>query len=116
MTFVFVEARFGVQFGPSHVHSGPAEAGKNCGWLCSSKQVAQGWAQAVPDIDLHQIPSGEVPEPKHPVAVLRLYQSTIQLPPKLAHPKGDLGRHQTLLGRIPLHGVIQQQFIYSGWG
>lgn len=51
--------------------SGPEEAGTNCGSLHSSKQVAQGYAQAASDISLQQSPSQEVSEPKHPVASFR---------------------------------------------
>lgn len=109
LTFVLVEASLGTQLGPSHAHSGPAEPATNCGLLFSSKQVAHSWSQAVPDTDLHQSPSEKAPEPTHPVVGFKLHQSTNQLPSQSAHPKGDLGRQQTLLGQIPLHWVSPPQ-------
>ena len=74
--------------------------------LCSSKQVVQGQSQAVSDIGLCQNPSQEATEPTYPAANFRQHWSRIQLVSQEAHPKGDLGRHQTLPRWIPLRVVI----------
>ena len=60
---MLVKAGFGAQLGFSCAHLDPAEAAKNYGSLCSTKEVVQGHSQAVSEIGLHQSTSQEDPEP-----------------------------------------------------
>lgn len=52
-----VEGSLGMELELSNMHPGPAEEATYCGSIYISKQVAQGWSYAAPDIDLHQTPS-----------------------------------------------------------
>lgn len=68
---VLVVVYLGVYFEPSHEYLGTAEAARNFGSLCSSKEVAHGKSQAVSDIALHHTTSQEIPEATHLVAGFR---------------------------------------------
>ena len=61
----------------------PAEAATNCGLLCSSKQVAQGWSQ---QHLMESLPRS--PEPTHVVTGPGPHQSRTQLAPPAEHPEG----------------------------
>ena len=67
------------QIGPFHEHPVSADVVTNSEQCDSSRQVAQGWLQAVPDIDLNQTPAQEDPKPTQPEMGFRLHQSLTQL-------------------------------------
>lgn len=108
-----MKASLGCNLVASHAHPCPSEAATNFGSLCSSKQVAQGWSQAMPNIDMHD----SLPR-SHRINTttgLRPYQSTTQLSTQVAHPEGDPGRYQTLLGQIPHHGLCFHTAVQKLW-
>ena len=94
-----------MQCGLTCMPLGTAQATTNYRLLCRTYQVALGRAHAATDLDLHQSPSQEAPEPTYPGSSFRPQESTTHLPPQMAHPQGGLGTYQILLKQIPLHGV-----------
>lgn len=96
---VVVVAGIDWESGLSYASPGPAKAVINC-------QVAPGQSQAVTDIGLHVHSSKETLKLTHPVANFRPQQSTIlRFAPEVAHLNSRLGRQQSRLGQIVLHGV-----------
>lgn len=85
---------------------------KNSGSLCSLKEVVQGQSQTVPDMQLHQSLSQDSLAITHLLMGFRQNQSTTQILPEAAHPKGDLRKHQTLLGQFSLLGQPPHRNLY----
>ena len=100
------------QIGPSHAHPDPVEAATNSKQHGKSRQEAQGWLYTMSDIDLYLSPTQVDPEPTEPVVGFRPHQSLTKLAPQAADPKGDSGRHQTLLGTTLPQGQLLQRDSY----